>query len=150
MPQCVESPHLCVDNILFFGLLHTLGSSSRKLESRVDNNIIWCSMKPLITDALKGVWTTSVSWIKSMPLIALPIEIVHLEPLRSGHLSTPDSGQPACLQNNLWELTDTKTTSTSQKLLLTFVAQILCPLLCLVDFCPFRTGLIETCWFSAL
>ena len=30
-----------------------------------------------------------------MPPIGLPIEIVHLEPPRSGHLSTPDNEQPA-------------------------------------------------------
>ena len=42
--------------------------------------------------------TTSVQRIKSMPPIALPIEIVYLEPPRSGHLSTLDNGQPACLQ----------------------------------------------------
>ena len=34
----------------------------------------------------------------SMPPIAFPIEIVHLEPPRSGYLSTPDNGQPARLQ----------------------------------------------------
>ena len=39
--------------------------------------------------------TTSVQQTNSMPPIALPIEIVHLEPPRSGHLSTPDNGQPA-------------------------------------------------------
>ena len=42
--------------------------------------------------------TTSVQWTKSMPPIALLIEIVHLEPTRSRHLSTPDNGQPACPQ----------------------------------------------------
>ena len=39
--------------------------------------------------------TTSVQWTNSMPLIALPIEIVHLEPPSSGHLSIPDNRQPA-------------------------------------------------------
>ena len=52
------------------------------------------------------------------PPIALPIEIVHLEPPSSGHLSTPDNGQPASLrapkdmqqsvQNNLQKRTETK------------------------------------------
>ena len=37
--------------------------------------------------------TTSVQRTNSMPPIALPIEIVHLEPPSSGHLSTPDNGQ---------------------------------------------------------
>ena len=36
--------------------------------------------------------TISVQRTNSMPPIALPIEIVHLEPPRSGHLSTPDNG----------------------------------------------------------
>ena len=36
--------------------------------------------------------TTSVQRTNSMPLIAFPIEIVHLEPPRSGHLSTMDKG----------------------------------------------------------
>ena len=39
--------------------------------------------------------TTSVQRTNPMPPIALPIEIVHLEPPRSRHLSTPDNGQPA-------------------------------------------------------
>ena len=42
--------------------------------------------------------TTSVQQTKSMPPITLPIEIVHLEPPRSEHLSTLDNGQPACPQ----------------------------------------------------
>ena len=54
-------------------------------------------MKPLIADSPKS-GPPSVQRTDSMPLIALPIEIVHLEPPRSGHLSTPDNGQPACPQ----------------------------------------------------
>ena len=47
--------------------------------------------------------TTSVQRTNSMPPIALPIEIVHLEPLSSGHLFTPDNGQPACPQRTaIW------------------------------------------------
>ena len=42
--------------------------------------------------------TTSVQRTNSMSPIALPIEIVHLEPPSSGHLSTLDNGQPACPQ----------------------------------------------------
>ena len=51
--------------------------------------------------------TTSVQWANSMPQIALPIEIVHLEPLSSGHLSTPDNGQPGCppKDSNLYKIT---------------------------------------------
>ena len=37
--------------------------------------------------------TTSVQRTNSMPPIALPIEIVHLEPPSSGLLSTLDNGQ---------------------------------------------------------
>ena len=68
-----------------------------------------------------------------MPPIALPIEIVHLEPPSSGHLSTLDNGQPACpkgqqsVQNNLQKQTETKTTSINHKntiKFLTFVTQI--------------------------
>ena len=45
--------------------------------------------------------TTSVQQTNSMPPIALPIEILHLEPPSSGHLSTPDNGQPACPQRTV-------------------------------------------------
>ena len=49
-----------------------------------------------------------------MPLIVLPIEIVHREPPRSGHLSTPDSGQPACPQSvNLQDRDNLSTTDKS-------------------------------------
>ena len=40
----------------------------------------------------------SEKWTNPMPPIALPIETVHLEPPRSGHLSISDNGQPACPQ----------------------------------------------------
>ena len=95
--------------------------------------------------------TTSVQRTNSMPLIALPIERVHLEPPSSRHLSTPDNGQPACPQrtasgqNNLQKWTETKTTSINHKntiTFLTFVTQIVSPLLCFVDFCPCRAHLI--------
>ena len=107
-----------------------------------------CTVKPLITDSPKGRQPLY------MPPIALPIEIVHLEPLSSGHLSTPDNGQPACPQrtaiytNNLQKRTETETASIDHKntiKFLTFVTQIVCPLLCFVDFCPCRACLIETC-----
>ena len=95
-------------------------------------------------NGLSERWTTFVQRTKSVLLIAIPLEIVHLEPPRSGHLATrtTDSqhvpkGQQS-IQNNLRERTGTKTASTNHKniKLLTFVAQIVCPLLCLVDFCP--------------
>ena len=35
--------------------------------------------------------TTSVQWTNFMPLVDLPIEIMHLEPPNSGHLSIPDT-----------------------------------------------------------
>ena len=54
-------------------------------------------MKPL-NSGLSEKRTTSVRRTNPMPPITLPIEIVHLEPPRSGHLSTPDNGQPACPQ----------------------------------------------------
>ena len=44
----------------------------------------------------------------SMPPIALPIEIVCLEAPSSGHLSTPDNGQPATVSpkdSNLYKKT---------------------------------------------
>ena len=91
--------------------------------------------------------TTSVPRTNSMPSIALPIEIVHLEPPSSGYLSTPDNdsqrapkGQQS-VQNNLQKRTETKTASINHKntiKFLTFVTQIVCPLLCFVDFCPCR------------
>ena len=68
--------------------------------------------------------------------------IVHLESPSSGHLSTstPDNGQPACplkgqqsVQNYLQKRTETKTASINHKntiKFLTFVTQIVCPLLC--------------------
>ena len=66
--------------------------------------------------------TTSVQRTNSVPPIALPIEIVHSEPPRSGHLSTPDNGQPArpqrtviSVQNNLQKRTEAKTASTNHK-----------------------------------
>ena len=42
-------------------------------------------------DGLSEMWTVSVQWTNPMPLIAIPIEIVHLEPLRNRHLSTLDN-----------------------------------------------------------
>ena len=71
--------------------------------------------------------TTSVQQTKSMPPIAFPIEIY----------------------STIWNLrewTETKTASTNHKYnikLSTFIAQIVCPLLCLVDFYLFRTCFIE-------
>ena len=50
------------------------------------------------TSGLSEKQTTSVQRTNPMPPIALPIEIVHLEPPRSGHLSIPDNGQPVCPQ----------------------------------------------------
>ena len=41
--------------------------------------------------------TTSVQRTNPMPPIAISIEITHLKLPRSGHLSTPNNGQPACL-----------------------------------------------------
>ena len=84
--------------------------------------------------------TTSVQRTNSMPSIALSIEIVHLEPPSSGHLSTLDNGQPACpqlrtaisVQNNLQKRMETKTASINYKNtinLLMFITQIVCPLL---------------------
>ena len=78
-----------------------------------------------------------------MPPIALPIEIVHLEPLSSTHLSTLDNGQPACPQRTamctkyLQKQMEAKTASTNHKNLYqqTFdvVAQIVCPLFCFLS-----------------
>ena len=52
--------------------------------------------------------TTSLQRTNSMPLIALPIEIVCLEPPSSRHLSTrPPKGQQS-VQNNLQKRTETK------------------------------------------
>ena len=92
--------------------------------------------------------TTSVQRTNSMPPIALPIEIVHLEPPSSGHLSTPDNGQPACPQKTAIctklppKADGDKTASINHKntiKFLTFVTQIVCPLLFFVDFCPCST-----------
>ena len=90
--------------------------------------------------------TTSIQRTNSMPPIALPIEIVYLEPPSSRHLSTTDSqrapkGQQS-VQNNLQKRTETKTASINHKntiKFLTFVTQIVCPLLCFVDFCPLQS-----------
>ena len=46
-------------------------------------------------------WTTSVQRTKPVPLIAIPIEIIHWEPLRTGHLSTRDNRQPAAPKGQL-------------------------------------------------
>ena len=44
---------------------------------------------------------TSVQWTKPVPPIAIPIEIIRLEPLRRGHLVTPDNGQQVCPQRTV-------------------------------------------------
>ena len=57
-----------------------------------------CEYSETSNNGLSERWTTSVQRTNSMPPIALPLEIVHLEPPSSGQLSTPDNGQPACPQ----------------------------------------------------
>ena len=56
------------------------------------------TVKPASNNGLSKRWTTSVQRTNSMPPIALPMEVVHLEPPSSEHLSTPDNGQPECPQ----------------------------------------------------
>ena len=83
--------------------------------------------------------------------IALPIEVVHLEPPRSGHLSTLDNGQAASTQKTvvsvqvyLRERMDIETASKNRdnkSKFSTSVAQIVCLLLCCVDF-------VYSLWFS--
>ena len=57
-----------------------------------------CNYSETSNDELSEKQTISVQRTNSMPPIILPIEIVYLEPPRSGHLSTPDNGQLACPQ----------------------------------------------------
>ena len=101
------------------------------------NNI---SYSETSNDRVSERQTLSVQQTKSMPLIALPITFGTSDkrtPLYSGQQTTsmpPKDSNLYKITSKSIRQTETKTTSTEHKKLWTFVAQIVCPLLCFVNF----------------
>ena len=74
-------------------------------------NYYTCTVKLLITPADRR--TTFLHWTNPMSPIAIPIEIEHLEPPRSGHFSTPNNRRPPrdTIFTNQLSRAETKTAS---------------------------------------
>ena len=145
--------------VVFTAVLASVVINCQLISSRPPGDPILIGIvKPLIKDSPKGGQPGSVQRTNSMPPIALPIEIVHLEPPSNGHLSHYSGQRTASVppeDSNLYKITpksqkrtETKAASINHKNLipsnfLIFVTQIVCPLLCFVDFSPCRVCLID-------
>ena len=63
------------------------------MPDKLINSTSISTVKLLITDLPKsGQPSSSVQWTAHLPPIDFTIKLIHFEPPRSGHLSTPSNG----------------------------------------------------------